>query len=260
TYKRAREKEKLAEKLSDINTTSDEEENKRKRKLRCKKVLSSSESEDDNDDACVVAKLPKKNISKSLQLTYPEPSTSKSPSISSIMSNTHDIEKGRSDSDIDIEEGIEYNKSSNSDYSKNISDNNSENSVTYNTSKEPKEVEITNRVKKFEGLLSKKQNNYSVQLENQFYDTENKILNEKFPMKSLNNVKSIEQQLKHNETFKKQVSCREQLAIAEFARSLLIIPKTLAVNAAQDATDLVAKLRPYHNSSITKPDLVNLKW
>lgn len=55
-------------------------------------------------------------------------------------------------------------------------------------------------------------------------------------------------------------SSREQLAIAEFARSLLIIPKTLAVNAAQDATDLVAKLRAYHNSSITKPDLVDLKW
>jgi len=55
-------------------------------------------------------------------------------------------------------------------------------------------------------------------------------------------------------------SSREQLAIAEFARSLLVIPKTLAVNAAQDATDLVAKLRAYHNSSITKPDLVDLKW
>lgn len=55
-------------------------------------------------------------------------------------------------------------------------------------------------------------------------------------------------------------SSREQLAIAEFARSLLVIPKTLAVNAAQDATDLVAKLRAYHNSSITKPELVDLKW
>ncbi|VVC89107.1 unnamed protein product [Leptidea sinapis] len=34
--------------------------------------------------------------------------------------------------------------------------------------------------------------------------------------------------------------------------SLLVIPKTLAVNAARDATDLVAKLRAYHNSSQTK--------
>jgi T-complex protein 1 subunit alpha len=42
---------------------------------------------------------------------------------------------------------------------------------------------------------------------------------------------------------------REQLAIAEFAKSLLVIPKTLAVNAAQDSADLVAKLRAYHNTS-----------
>lgn len=47
-------------------------------------------------------------------------------------------------------------------------------------------------------------------------------------------------------------SSREQLAIAAFAQSLLVIPKTLAVNAARDATDLVAKLRAYHNSSQTK--------
>lgn len=55
-------------------------------------------------------------------------------------------------------------------------------------------------------------------------------------------------------------SSREQLAIAEFARSLLIIPKTLAVNAAQDATDLVAKLRAFHNSSQTKKEHAHLKW
>lgn len=54
------------------------------------------------------------------------------------------------------------------------------------------------------------------------------------------------------ENFATTISSREQLAIAEFARSLLVIPKTLAVNAAKDATDLVAKLRAYHNSSQTK--------
>lgn len=32
---------------------------------------------------------------------------------------------------------------------------------------------------------------------------------------------------------------REQLAIGEFANSLLVLPKTLAVNAAKDATELV---------------------
>jgi T-complex protein 1 subunit alpha len=40
---------------------------------------------------------------------------------------------------------------------------------------------------------------------------------------------------------------REQLAINEFAEALLVIPKTLAVNAALDATELVAKLRALHN-------------
>ncbi|KAG6749326.1 hypothetical protein POTOM_046370 [Populus tomentosa] len=47
---------------------------------------------------------------------------------------------------------------------------------------------------------------------------------------------------------------REQLAIAEFAESLLIIPKVLAVNAAKDATELVAKLRAYHHTAQTKAD------
>ncbi|KAK6918609.1 Chaperonin Cpn60/GroEL/TCP-1 family [Dillenia turbinata] len=47
---------------------------------------------------------------------------------------------------------------------------------------------------------------------------------------------------------------REQLAIAEFAESLLIIPKVLAVNAAKDATELVAKLRSYHHVAQTKTD------
>merc|ERR1712008_266546 len=58
------------------------------------------------------------------------------------------------------------------------------------------------------------------------------------------------------------LSSREQLAIADFAKSLLVIPKTLAVNAAKDASDLVAKLRAYHNSSQTKqvtPEHAHLK-
>ncbi|KAJ9644706.1 chaperonin-containing T-complex alpha subunit Cct1 [Coniosporium tulheliwenetii] len=42
------------------------------------------------------------------------------------------------------------------------------------------------------------------------------------------------------------VGSREQLAIAAFAQSLLIIPKTLAVNAAKDSSELVAQLRSRH--------------
>lgn len=62
------------------------------------------------------------------------------------------------------------------------------------------------------------------------------------------------------ENFAISLSSREQLAIAEYARSLLVIPKILAVNAAKDATDLVSKLRAYHNSSQTKPEHAQLKW
>ncbi|KAH8740157.1 t-complex protein 1 [Cryptosporidium ryanae] len=48
------------------------------------------------------------------------------------------------------------------------------------------------------------------------------------------------------EDFARTLGSREQLAIAEFADALLIIPKTLAINSAKDATDLVARLRAYH--------------
>lgn len=51
------------------------------------------------------------------------------------------------------------------------------------------------------------------------------------------------------ENFATSVSSREQLAIAEFANSLLVIPKCLSVNAAKDSTELVSKLRAYHNTS-----------
>jgi T-complex protein 1 subunit alpha len=62
------------------------------------------------------------------------------------------------------------------------------------------------------------------------------------------------------ENFATSMASREQLAIAEFARAMLAIPKTLAVNAAQDATDLVSKLRAYHNASQTVKDKGDLKW
>ncbi|KAL5767907.1 hypothetical protein ACOSP7_014491 [Xanthoceras sorbifolium] len=51
---------------------------------------------------------------------------------------------------------------------------------------------------------------------------------------------------------------REQLAIAEFVKSLLVIPKVLDVNAAKDATELVAKLRAYHHTTQTKADKKHL--
>ncbi|CAL6444732.1 unnamed protein product [Bathycoccus prasinos] len=53
----------------------------------------------------------------------------------------------------------------------------------------------------------------------------------------------------HLEQKSVSLGSREQLAVAEFAEALLCIPKTLAVNAAKDSTDLVAKLRAYHFAS-----------
>jgi len=56
------------------------------------------------------------------------------------------------------------------------------------------------------------------------------------------------------EHFAQTLGSREQLAIGAFANAMLIIPKILAVNGAFDATDLVSKLRSYHNSSQTKDE------
>ncbi|CAH7671893.1 T-complex protein 1 subunit alpha [Phakopsora pachyrhizi] len=53
------------------------------------------------------------------------------------------------------------------------------------------------------------------------------------------------------ENFATTLGSREQLAIAEFAASMLVVPKTLATNAAKDSTDLVAMLRAFHNLSQT---------
>jgi len=55
------------------------------------------------------------------------------------------------------------------------------------------------------------------------------------------------------ENFATTLGSREQLAIAEFAEAMLVIPKILAVNAAKDATELVAKLRAHHNAAQTDP-------
>ena len=48
----------------------------------------------------------------------------------------------------------------------------------------------------------------------------------------------------HLESYATTLASREQLAIAEAADALLVIPKTLAVNAAKDATELARSL--YH--------------
>jgi len=65
------------------------------------------------------------------------------------------------------------------------------------------------------------------------------------------------------ENYASSMGSREQLAIAEFAKSLLVIPYTLANNAAKDSTELVAKLRALHNESQKNdkdPKRSDLKW
>lgn len=62
----------------------------------------------------------------------------------------------------------------------------------------------------------------------------------------------------HLEQLATTLGSREQLAILEFSEALLSIPKVLAVNAAKDATELVAKLRAYHHSAQMKPDKQHL--
>lgn len=44
------------------------------------------------------------------------------------------------------------------------------------------------------------------------------------------------------------------MAIGEFAQALLIVPKTLAVNAAKDSSELVAQLRSRHALSQRIPE------
>ena len=56
------------------------------------------------------------------------------------------------------------------------------------------------------------------------------------------------------EEFAVVLHSREQLAVGAFAQSLLIVPKTLAVNAAKDSSELVAQLRVRHALSQRGPD------
>jgi len=51
------------------------------------------------------------------------------------------------------------------------------------------------------------------------------------------------------EDYANSLDTREQLAIQEFAEAMLVIPKTLAVNAAKDSSELVAQLRAVHAAS-----------
>mmetsp|Transcript_12259 Transcript_12259/g.20919 ORF Transcript_12259/g.20919 Transcript_12259/m.20919 type:complete len:543 (+) Transcript_12259:67-1695(+) len=63
----------------------------------------------------------------------------------------------------------------------------------------------------------------------------------------------------HLEKYAVNIASREQLGITEFANALLVIPKTLAYNAAQDASELLAKLRAAHALGMSDPKLESNK-
>jgi len=62
------------------------------------------------------------------------------------------------------------------------------------------------------------------------------------------------------ESYAKSLNSREQLAIQEFANALTVIPKTLALNGAYDAMDLVAKLRGYHQKAQADEKDKRYRW
>ncbi|KAM0682257.1 chaperonin-containing T-complex alpha subunit Cct1 [Mitosporidium daphniae] len=55
------------------------------------------------------------------------------------------------------------------------------------------------------------------------------------------------------ESFASSIGSREQLAIAKFAESLLTIPKSLALNAGKDSTELIGRLRAFHYKNQQNP-------
>lgn len=64
------------------------------------------------------------------------------------------------------------------------------------------------------------------------------------------------------EDFAKTLGNKEQIAVHQFAEALTVIPKTLSLNAAQDAAELVSKLRVAHSTAQTSddPKYQNLKY
>lgn len=64
----------------------------------------------------------------------------------------------------------------------------------------------------------------------------------------------------HLDDYAHTIDSREQVVIQEYADALLVIPKTLAVNAAKDASELVAKLRSVHAKGQHSDDDSDLKY
>jgi T-complex protein 1 subunit alpha len=57
----------------------------------------------------------------------------------------------------------------------------------------------------------------------------------------------------HLDSVATAMSSREQLAVAQYAEALMVIPRVLSVNAAKDATELVSVLKSYHYTAQHPP-------
>ncbi|CAD7940473.1 unnamed protein product [Amoebophrya sp. A25] len=65
---------------------------------------------------------------------------------------------------------------------------------------------------------------------------------------------AVETQLSlHLDDFSRSLDSKEQLAVAQFADALMVIPTTLTCNAALDAIDLTSKLRVAHHAARNDP-------
>jgi len=66
----------------------------------------------------------------------------------------------------------------------------------------------------------------------------------------------------HLEDYARTFDSYEQWAIAAYAEALLTVPKTLAINAAMDAIDLLAELRVRHHAAQSSQDekKADYKW
>lgn len=53
----------------------------------------------------------------------------------------------------------------------------------------------------------------------------------------------------HLDSWATSMGTRESLAVQQFAEALMVIPRTLTINSAHDATELVSQLRSYHHTA-----------
>jgi len=64
------------------------------------------------------------------------------------------------------------------------------------------------------------------------------------------------------EAFAKTLGTKEQISVAEFSEAMTIIPKTLSINAALNANELVSNLKTIHYFSQNRDEKTckDLKW